>query len=148
MGCSALPICVLETCKTEATQLLQATSYTARLSPWKEFFLTSSLNLLCFNLWTLPHVFSPRISVQSLTPSSQRCPQKNQYVVVWSHWNYLFLRLNKPISLSLSSQDKCSSSLIILVVLHQLHFYLSMSFLYWESQNWAQHSRCGLMSSK
>lgn len=118
-------------------------------SPWKEFFFISSLNLLCFNWWTPSHILSPQISVKEpdsifLVMSSK----KTQYVVFWSHWDHLFLQLKKPISLSLSSQDECCSSLIILVVLHQFHFYLSRSFLYWESQNRAQHSRCSLMSTK
>lgn len=80
--------------------------------PHGKFFLTSSLNLLCCSLWTLPHVLSPHISAKEPDSifSVMSYKKKNkkttptQYVAVWSHWNQLFLQLNKPISLSLSSR--------------------------------------------
>jgi len=61
-----------------------------------------------------------------------------------SHRSLLFSRLNKPSSLSLSSQERCSCPLIILTALHWPLSSSSSSFLNWEAQNWTQHCRWGL----
>ena len=47
----------------------------------------------------------------------------------------LYFRLNEPSSLSLSSQESCSSPAVISV---SLLWILSTSFLSWVSQTWAQ----------
>ena len=56
----------------------------------------------------------------------------------------LLSRLNKPSSLSLSSQERCSSHLLILVALRWTLSSSSSSFLKWGAQNWTQCSRWGL----
>ena len=56
----------------------------------------------------------------------------------------LFSKLNKRSSLKLSSQERCSSPLIILVALLWTRSKSSMSFLYWGPQAWTQYSRWGL----
>lgn len=55
----------------------------------------------------------------------------------------VFSRLNSPNYLSLFSQERCSSSLIILVSFHWTCFSCSISLLTWEAQNF----RCGLTSA-
>ncbi|KAK4814026.1 hypothetical protein QYF61_004656 [Mycteria americana] len=53
-------------------------------------------------------------------------------------------KLNNPNSLSLSSQERCSSPLIILVALFGTHSNRSMSFLCWEPQSWTRYARAAL----
>lgn len=57
------------------------------------------------------------------------------------------LRLNNHISLKFKLCDRYSSSFIIFVGLPLTHSSMSMSFLYWRTQNWTQHSRSGLTSA-
>lgn len=47
-------------------------------------------------------------------------------------WSLPFSRLNSPSSLSLSSNERCSYSSNIFVVLHHTYSSKSLSFLYWE----------------
>ena len=56
----------------------------------------------------------------------------------------LFSRLNSPSSFSLSSQERCSSPLIIFVALLWTHSNRSTSFLYWGLQTWMQYSKWSL----
>lgn len=53
----------------------------------------------------------------------------------------LFSRLSVS-SLSLSSNDRCSNHLIIIMASHWTHSSMSMSLLHWGAQNWTQHSKC------
>lgn len=55
--------------------------------------------------------------------------------------NLLFSRMNSPKSPGLSSQERCSHSSVMFVVLHWTLSGVSMSFLYWGPQNWIQHSK-------
>lgn len=59
-----------------------------------------------------------------------------------------FSRLNKPISLSLSSYNRLSSPLLIFVALHWMLSRMSTSFLHSNNQNCTQFSTCGLTSTK
>ena len=61
-----------------------------------------------------------------------------------SPWSLLFSKLNKPSSLNLSSEERRSSPLIILVALLWTRSKSSTSFLYWGPQAWMQCSRWGL----
>ena len=54
------------------------------------------------------------------------------------------LKLNKPSSLNLSSQERCSSPLAILVALLWTSSKNSTSFLCWGPQAWTQCSTWGL----
>ncbi|KAK4827490.1 hypothetical protein QYF61_018790 [Mycteria americana] len=65
--------------------------------------------------------------------AARRCPQ-----------SLLFSRLNNPNSLSLSSQERCSSPRIIFVALLWTCSNRSMSFLCWGPQSRMQYSRRGL----
>jgi len=72
------------------------------------FFLLSDQNFLCSNLclWhpvQLPHTF------KSLALSSLRPPIKELWTEIRSSHSFLFSRLNKPSSLSFSSEILCSS---------------------------------------
>ena len=58
------------------------------------------------------------------------------------------LRLNKPSSLSLSSQERCSSPLSIFVALLWTHSNSSSSFVCWGSHVWTQYFRWGLMKAE
>lgn len=54
----------------------------------------------------------------------------------WSlHWSFLVYRLNKCLSLSLSSLSKCSSPLSRLVAIHWAYFSLMVFFLCWGVRN-------------
>ncbi|KAK4806804.1 hypothetical protein QYF61_005600 [Mycteria americana] len=79
----------------------------------KNFFLMSILNLPSFNLKQLPVV----LSLQALAKS----------------WN-------NPNSLSLSSEERCSSPLNIFMALLWTRSNRSMSFLCWRPQSWMQYS--------
>ena len=61
-----------------------------------------------------------------------------------SPWSLLVSKLNKPSSLSLSSQERCSSPLIILVALLWTCYKSSTSFLCWGPQVWTQCCRWDL----
>ena len=66
-----------------------------------------------------------------------------------SLWSLLYSKLNKPNSLKLSSQEKCSRLLIVFEALLWTHSNSSASFLFWEPQAWAQYCarRWGLMKA-
>lgn len=51
-------------------------------------------------------------------------------------------RLNVSSSLSICSYDRCSSPLIIFVLLCWTHSSMSLFLLYWRAQVGTQHSRC------
>jgi len=57
--------------------------------------------------------------------------------------NFLFSRLNKPTSYSLSSQGRCYNPLSTFVALLQTLSNSSPSFLYWRPQTWMQYSSWG-----
>ena len=65
-----------------------------------------------------------------------------------SPYSLLFSRLNKPNSLSLSLQERCSSPLITFVALLWTLSNSPPSFLYWGLQTWMQYSRWGLMRAE
>lgn len=60
----------------------------------------------------------------------------------------VFSVLNSPSSLSLSSQERCSSTLIIFVIFCWTCSSTSIPLLSWGIQNWTQHSRIGFNSAK
>lgn len=62
----------------------------------------------------------------------------------WSDPQSLLVWTEQTSSLSLSSDERCSRPLIILVVLRWTCSWSSMYLLYWEAQNWTQYSRWGL----
>ena len=105
----------------------------------KKFFLMFRWNFLCFILCPLLLVLSLGTTEESgpilLTPTLQ--------IFITSTFSLVFFRLNKPSSLSFSSQDRCYSPLI-LVALHWTLSSSSSSFLKWVAQNWTQYSRWGL----
>lgn len=53
----------------------------------------------------------------------------------------LFFRLNQPGSLSLSPSTTCAVPLTTLVALCWVRSSVSVFFLYWGAQSWAQHPR-------
>lgn len=69
----------------------------------KNYFCISSWNLSHFDLWSLPLIFPPCITVKGLSLSFWWQPCRSQ--------SCLLSRLNKPRSLSLSSQGTWSSLL-------------------------------------
>ena len=81
----------------------------------KNFFLISNLHLLSFSLKPLPFVLSLHALVKSPSPAFLQAQFKYWMVVVRSPHRLLFSRLNSPNSLSLSSQQRCSSPRIIFV---------------------------------
>lgn len=60
----------------------------------------------------------------------------------------LFSRLSSLSSFRLSSYGRCSSPLVIFVVLHWTWSSKSFSFLYWGTRSWTQCSMCGFISAK
>ena len=83
----------------------------------KNFFLISNLNLLCLSLRPFPLVLSQATLINSHSPSCLYAPFKYWKAAVRSLQSLLFSRLNKPSSLNLSSQKRCSSLQIIFVAL-------------------------------
>ena len=65
-----------------------------------------------------------------------------------SPYSLLFSRLNEPSSLSLPSQGRCSSPLIIFVAFLWTLSNSSTSFLCWGPHTWTQSSRWGLTRAK
>lgn len=60
----------------------------------------------------------------------------------YTHWSgHLSLLFSRPSILSFSSQDRCSSSIIILITLFWTCSKFSMSLLFWGAQSWAYYSR-------
>ncbi|KAK4832076.1 hypothetical protein QYF61_020632 [Mycteria americana] len=102
----------------------------------KNFFLISSLNLPSFSLKPLPLVLSQQVLLKT--------PFKYCKAAMRSPQSLLFSRLNNPSSLSLSSQERCSISLIIFVALLWTCSNRSMSFLCRGLQSWTQYWRWGL----
>lgn len=64
------------------------------------------------------------------------------------HPTLFFCRLRSPGSWSLSSQEGCSIPSIILMSPCCNCSIKTLFFLFWELQNWTQHSSCGLSSAK
>ena len=110
----------------------------------KNFFQTSNLNLPSFSLQPFPLVLSLHTLVISPSPSFLEAPFWYWKAAVRSPWSLLFSRLNSPNSLSLSSQERCSSPLINFVALLWTCSNRSMSFFCWGPQNQTQYSRWGL----
>lgn len=73
----------------------------------KQFFFISSIKFSCFKCCPLSLVLLPLTTVNRLAPSWQ--PPCGHWKACSSSWNHLFSRLNKSSSISLSSQDECSS---------------------------------------
>ena len=101
----------------------------------KNSFPRSDLNLPSFSLKPLLLVLSLQALVKSPSPALLQAP---------SGTKRLFSRLNSPSSLSLPSQERCSSPLIIFMVLLWPHSDRSMSVLCWGLQSCMQDSRWGL----
>lgn len=80
---------------------------------------------------------------ESLHPLPVTCPSF-LYILIRSLQNLPFSRLKSSSSLSLSSYVGCPSPLIILVGLHWTLSRMSMSVLYWETQNRTQYFWDGL----
>ena len=75
-------------------------------------------NLLCFCLCPLPLVLSLGTNVKSLARSCLHPSFRYLYTLIRYHPRFLFSRLNNPCSLSLSSQERCSSPSVIFMALH------------------------------
>ena len=78
---------------------------------------------------------------KSLAPSSWHPPLRYLKAFIRSPLSLLFCRLNKPSSLSLSSQERCFGPLIIFVALRWTLSSSYSSFLNWGAQKWTQYSR-------
>jgi len=110
----------------------------------ENFFLVSNLNLPSFSLKPLSFVLLQEALLKSLSH-----PFLQAYFTYWkaavrSPCSLLFSRLNSPNSLSLSSQERCSSPHIIFVALLCTRSNRSMSFLCRRLQSWMQDCRWGL----
>ena len=70
---------------------------------------------------------------------SCRPPLRCGKAAVRSPQSLLFYKLNRPKSLSLSSEKRCSIPLIIFVALLRNHSNSFISFLCWGLQSWTQH---------
>ena len=114
----------------------------------KKCFFMFLWNLLCFSLCLLPLVLSLATTKTSLSPPSSHPPFRYSYRLIRFPLSLLFPRLNGPGFPSLSSQERCSSPLIILAPLSWTPSSISTSFSHWGAQNWAQWSRCGLTSAE
>lgn len=73
-------------------------------------------------------------------------PIKYLYTWIRSHLSFLFSWLISLNSLSLFSYEKCSHYLIVFLAFSRTCHYMSVSFSYWKSQNWTQHSNHYLTS--
>lgn len=89
-------------------------------------------NLLCFSLRHLPLVLSPGTTKKSLAPSSLHPLFRNLHTLIKFDLGLVFSRLNSPSSISLYSQERCSSPFIIAPV--------ARSLSYWGARNWTQCS--------
>ena len=110
----------------------------------KSYLLISNLNLPCPSLKPFPLVLSLSTLVNSLSTSCLYAPFKYWKATMRSPQILLLSKQNKPSSLSLSSQERCSSPQIISVALLWTRSKSSTSFLYWGLQAWMQYSRWGL----
>lgn len=115
----------LSFCSSKVTwRWLLRTTYRWLPTQWKKCFLMHRGNLPCFNLCPLPPVLSLDTTENSLAPLSLHHPFRYSY-----RWNpllnLLFSRLNSRVSLSLSSNVKCSSPFIIFLTLHWTPFSMS-----------------------
>ena len=106
--------------------------------------LISNLNLPCLSLRPFPLVLSLSTLASNCSPSCLYAPFKYWKAAMRSPRSLLFCKLNKPSSLNHSSQERCSSPLIILVALLCACSKSSTSFLCWGPQAWVQYSRWGL----
>jgi len=79
----------------------------------KNFFLIPNLNLPSFSLKPRPLALSLPALVKRSLPSFLAGPFRYWKAVIRSSQSLLFSRLNRPNSLSLSSQQSCSSPQII-----------------------------------
>lgn len=96
-------------------------------------------------------VFSPFPLVLSLDPTKKSLFQSclhtvSRYVDQQGSLSLLISRINRPISLSLSSQGRCSSPSITFLVFHWGLSSTLMYLLHWGGQNWTQYYRYGLTS--
>lgn len=96
-------------CKTILGSLFQSLT----VLMLKISYLVSILDFFCFNVVSLLLVLSQGTPAVSLTACWPPC--RYRHLLLRSPQSHFFSRLNQPISLCLSSQDKCSGSLSILV---------------------------------
>lgn len=99
----------------------------------KNFFLISYLNLPYFSLKLFPLFLSLHTLVKKLISSFTVGPLQVLKVSMRSLQSLLFSRLNKPSSLNLSFQERCSSPLIFLVAILWTHSNIS-TFLHHSSE--------------
>jgi len=83
----------------------------------KNFLLISNLNLPCVSLRPFPLVLSLLILINSCSLFCLYTPFNYWKAVMRSTQSLLFSKLNKPSSLNLSSQEGCSSPLIIIITI-------------------------------
>lgn len=69
-------------------------------------------------------------------------------MIPFRYWCLLFYSLDKPSSLSLSLKERCSSPLIILMILPWTCSNSSTPFLSWGIQAWRQYAGWGLTKAK
>lgn len=85
---------------------------------------------------------------KSLASFSLHSPFRYLWTLMMSPLSLLFSRLNSANSLSPSSQERCSSPLMVFVAVCWDHSSKSMPLLYWRTQHRTQDSSCGLISAK
>lgn len=118
------------------------------LIPKVKFFLIFRWTHLCLSLFPLHFVLSVVTTEKSLAPLSWHLPWKHLCALLRSPLSFLFSRLDKPSSLSLSSQKRFSSALPMFIALHWTLSSNSLSFLNWGAQNWVRYSRHGLIRAE
>ena len=106
----------------------------------KNFLLISNLNLPSFSLKPFPPILSLSAHSRSQSPSCVHVPFKYWKATARFPQSILSSRLNKPSSISLSSQERCSSPLIISVASSPT----PTLFVYWGPQACMQYHRWGL----
>ena len=113
----------------------------------QKYFLVFKWICRYLNLCPLTLLLSPGTTENSLAPSSLHPSFRSLYKLMRFPLSLLYSRLKNLRFLSLFSYERCSTPLIFIVALCQIHFNKSMSPLYWGGQNWRQYSRCGLISA-
>jgi len=104
----------------------------------KNFLLTSDLNFPSFSSKPFTLLLSLPDHVDIHSPSYLYAPLGYWKATMRSPWSLLFSKLNKPNYLHLSSQERCCSSLSILMDLLWICSNSSASLLCWRSQAWMQ----------
>lgn len=104
-------------------------------------------NFVLFSLCPLLLVLSHSLTEKSLVSSCSFFPVRYLHVLTSSPLSLFFSRVNSPLSLILSCDERYSISYIIFVHAGWTVSSMSMS-LYWGPQNCTQHSRSGLTSAE